>query len=203
MAAIDQLESKLGGTEGRLHHTLALLTAMGGSPAGWEYTGEVLDAGKGATEKCECGHPIRYIFPIVKAEPGKPEKTLNIGSTCINSVLDLDPALGQSLQRAADRLKEEIKEKAKAAKKAAQAEAVDAARIKFEAEYKAMHERYDRYKKNDHRAPYSLWQACDSRFYIPSKAPRYSIPKAYIAWYEKQIRAIDYAMTGDPMAGRD
>jgi hypothetical protein len=68
--------------EASTHHHERLLKAFGGSMDGWEYTGEIRDAGKNSQSSCACGHPIRYEY--VWFHPKKGE--VITGSTCVWTV---------------------------------------------------------------------------------------------------------------------
>lgn len=72
-----------------LAHAQRIADAMAPDPREWEWTGEVNDAGPGASmmpggPKCACGHPIRYQFPLERERDGA---RVVIGSTCIESTV--------------------------------------------------------------------------------------------------------------------
>ena len=109
-------------------HAQAIADKLAPDCREWEWTGETIDAGKGATQgfnppRCACGHPIRYLFPLVRERDGA---TVNIGSTCIKSTVPTLLASGAEglairLQNALAAHKEALKEQARR-EKAAKAE---------------------------------------------------------------------------------
>lgn len=85
----------------RLEHVRKLAAAFG-DLSDWEYLGEVVDHGEGATmgpnpPRCSCGHAIRFEFFLVHKTTGQKKP---IGSECIKW-LDVDaPELAALLTKA-------------------------------------------------------------------------------------------------------
>lgn len=102
-------------TTPRIGHAQRLLDAMGGSPEGWEYTGEILE-GDPAKTKCACGHPIRWLFIW---EHIASNRKLITGSVCVENL----PGITESYIEA---MRQDL-ETAIAAKKAAARKAKEAA----------------------------------------------------------------------------
>ncbi len=95
----------------RLDGKLAIVEAFVqklGDVSMFNYTGNVIDHGRGSKQQCVCGHPIRYGYEITNGK-----KTVEIGSECINHFSEYNPSLYESLKKAI----EDRKEKEKADKK--------------------------------------------------------------------------------------
>ena len=58
-----------------------LLSALGGSGEGWEWSGDVSDTGPHSGATCACGHLIRYAYVLSHAVRG----TCVVGSTCVEN----------------------------------------------------------------------------------------------------------------------
>jgi len=105
--------------EGRLHYAEKLLAAMGGSPAGWEYTGVVTDAGK-AGSKCACEHPIRFEYHWKHTDG----RTLITGSVCVEALPGIGEGIVLRMREDLERLNCERKEAARKAKLASEEKTV-------------------------------------------------------------------------------
>lgn len=106
-------ERKAQRTVDNLQHVQRLADALAPDAREYEYKGGCYDAGKGAFEKCACGHPIRYVFPV---EHKDGTRTVNIGSVCIRTsvpwlMANGNEALARALEGALDKLLAEIKER--------------------------------------------------------------------------------------------
>jgi hypothetical protein len=101
-------------------HTSALLESFGDSMEGWEFTGEVIDTGKGSNAKCGCGHALRYEY-IWKHDDGRTNIT---GSTCVEKAAFISEGTIERMQTALEDLKKRQAEARRKAKLASETEAV-------------------------------------------------------------------------------
>lgn len=96
-----------------LKHIKRIADAMAPDPTQWEYHGDCIDAGSLVGAQCTCGHPIRYVFPVVNPHDGR---TLPIGSTCISSTVPYliasgADSLAEKLSAAQQKLQKKISKK--------------------------------------------------------------------------------------------
>jgi len=109
-------------TQRCLHHAERLLAAMGGSPEGWSFTGDVVE-GDPEKSRCACGHPIRWEFQW-KHEDGR---TLVTGSVCVENLPLIDRMIVEAMRAAlvkAIQVREEAARKARAASLDAEVDAL-------------------------------------------------------------------------------
>jgi hypothetical protein len=111
---------------GGITHSEALLSAMGGSPDGWSYTGIVTDAGS-AGSKCACGHSIRYEYHWEHTSGRK----LITGSVCVEHLPFVNAATLDSMKADLDALIKRQREDRRKAEQAAQSAEVAALRAKL------------------------------------------------------------------------
>jgi len=111
---------------GSIAHSEALLSAMGGSPDGWSYTGIVTDAGP-AGSKCACGHQIRYEYHWEHTSGRK----LITGSVCVEHLPFVNAATLDSMKADLDALLKRQREDRRKAEQAAQSAEVAALRAKL------------------------------------------------------------------------
>lgn len=106
----------IGRAEAQADWMGALLRAFGGSPAGWEWTGEILDLGA-PTGRCACGHEgCRYLYPW--QNKARPNEVVVTGSTCVENVEGIEPASLAAIHAQVESMR---KAAADAARKAEQA----------------------------------------------------------------------------------
>ena len=197
MTIIDRLEGELVKAEDKADHFRRLIHALAPDPREWEFTGEVVDAGSGATAglnppTCACGHPIRYIFLIHRPRDGSQTQ---VGSTCIGHFSQVAPELGQELEAAAEKLRQELAEKEKAAREAERQVAVDAARQEFEELREAVVTAYEEARRYRGKAPRPLWEVVASnKWSVPSRSPGYTRACDYLRWYKQQSERLRAAM---------
>jgi hypothetical protein len=101
--------------EGRASNVANLLRALGGSPEGWEWTGEMHEQDPGAPGSipCACGHrPIRWLFPWKKTMPDGSTRQITTGSVCVERVPGLDPKSLEGIKLTIDKLETQKREKA-------------------------------------------------------------------------------------------
>lgn len=105
----------------QLDHVAKFADAMRPDPREWEFQEPVVDTGQRDGAKCVCGHPIRYVYQVVRPRDGK---KIGVGSVCIESTVPYllqagADGLALALQRALERqenLAKELQKKARAAK---------------------------------------------------------------------------------------
>jgi len=192
---VSKTERKLERMANKAHYIGNLIAALG-DPSEWEYTGECVDAGKDSTQKCACGHSIRYVFYIKRP---RDSATNQVGSTCIDHFQGINPALYENLKQAEEKMKKrlaEMKKKAKEAKQQAEVERLEQA---YKAKRQALVELYNKYRGGDtsyyarYRIPPWLYELFNwrRRRFIPFEAPRYQRKTDYIRWYNEKIKWID------------
>ena len=197
MTIIDRLEGELVKAEDQAIHFQRLIRALAPDPREWEFTGEVVDAGPGATAglnppTCACGHPIRYIFIICRQRDGSQTQ---VGSTCIGHFSAVAPELGQELEAAAEKLCQELAEKEKKAREAERQVVVDAARQEFEELRMQVVAAYEDATRYERRAPRPLWEVVVSnKWRVPSRSPGYTRAFDYLRWYKQQSERLRAAM---------
>lgn len=113
-------------TAQRIGHATKLLAAMGGSPEGWDYTGEILE-GDPARDKCACGHPIRWLF-IWENTTQIHRRTLITGSVCVENLPGITAASIEAMKADLEGALAAKKAAAKKAREAAAQEEVTALR---------------------------------------------------------------------------
>ena len=129
MASMTSKADKLEATAD--HH--ARLVAKFGNGKGWEYSGEVTDAGPDGQAKCACGHPIRYEYHW-QHEDGRKAVT---GSVCIDYIPGLSVEAVERIKAHAAAIRKAEREARKAAKVAAQVAEVVEVREQAEAALQA------------------------------------------------------------------
>lgn len=181
MTVIEQSERELGKMGSKLEWSGALVRALG-NPSEWDYLGtEPADAGVGSTEKCSCGHGIRYVFTVNHPDG----RTANIGSECIN-YFSAAGAIFDSLTAADTKLRNRIAEAKKASKAAADEIKVAQAKVSFETVYATVRALFLTYRERGQMAPRALWWDMASSGRISGTAPTYQRPCDYLKWYSKQ-----------------
>lgn len=117
--------------EGTIAHRERLLAAMGGSPKGWTFTGEVTEgdpSGMNPT-KCACGHVIRWEYHWEHED----RRRLVTGSVCVETLPDIEPATVAAMREALKKLLEARKEAERKAKAAEEDARVAALREELDA----------------------------------------------------------------------
>jgi hypothetical protein len=153
-----------------------------GDVSQWSYTGEVVDHGRGSTQKCVCGHPIRYGYCI---QNGK--KIVEIGSECINHFEGYNTALFESLKKAIEDKKLKEKELKKQAKLDAESEVLGPIIAEYVSLKADLTARYKAQYGNRFCPNYDLWSLVARE--MKSTAP-YKTLKKKIEWYSYMIKAI-------------
>jgi hypothetical protein len=118
--------------ENGLAHMQRLLDAMGGSPDGWEWTGEVQEGDpNGMTPtKCACGHIIRWMYPW-KHKDGL--RSLITGSVCVDNLPGINAETVNLMREALNKLLAKRKEAQRKAKDASMTAEVVALREQLSA----------------------------------------------------------------------
>jgi hypothetical protein len=93
-----------------MEHTTKLISALGNGQ--WKWDGIVRDAGPKSTERCACGHCIRYVFRIT-SEAG----CAQLGSTCIAEIGNINSSMADSMRAAWAKFSKAAKAKEAAEKK--------------------------------------------------------------------------------------
>jgi len=122
--------------EGKVDYAARLLKALGGSPEGWEWTGEVFEQDPGApgATPCACGHHgLRYLFPW---ENKTRNAKITTGSTCVDTVPYLDPGSVEQMKAKLEELKAKHREDERKARQAAAEATVAKLREELEAKLK-------------------------------------------------------------------
>jgi len=154
--------------------------------ANWEYRGECIDMDNDG--HCICGHFIKRGFPIYhKTE----NKTLILGSECINYFQGVNNDLVESVLKKIKSVEADIAVLRAAAKQAEkQSEVID-----LNSEYMCIltevKQRYANYRHNGVKAPYEIWCAVASNKYcFPDNPPEYSRICDLIRWYKNNIESL-------------
>lgn len=107
-----------------LHHVERLLAAMGGSPEGWEWTGEITEGDPAAfnPSRCACGHVIRWEYHWLHKDGRK----LITGSVCVENLPGISAEILRLMCEALAKILEARKEDERKAKEAARAAEVQA-----------------------------------------------------------------------------
>lgn len=187
---LNRLEDELGYAEKLLENL--------GDPSEWRYTGEMADAGPGATKevdppRCACGHEIRFIFFIEHPTKGRSQ----VGSTCVRHFKDVNPQLYQDLLRAVEKMVEKVREEERKKEQARRAQEVETLRQEFEkkkAEFWALVSRLKEGapKWQKRPLPYPIWSVLNRqnpRVWLSSE-PDLKSQAAYIRFYREQIYLI-------------
>lgn len=103
MENIKSLENKEQHAQEESAHFQRLMTALGGTGVGWSYSGVCLDCA-GQEAYCACGHRVRYLFELVKAECA----SVYVGSTCVQYAPGLDPSVLTNIEAEVARIREAI-----------------------------------------------------------------------------------------------
>ena len=177
-------EKALCKTKDALGHKKALLDALG-NPSLYDFTGDVVDAGKGSISKCACGHPIRWEYII---EHRITNQRAKVGSTCIEHFQFVNPELYEKLTEAVKVTEEEIKEIKRKAKKAENQEKVQKAKKEYEQLATEVYNRYQDYRNRGEYAPYELWWAATHNCGNCKKT--YKTARRYINWYNRQAKTL-------------
>ncbi len=194
MTVIERTEEVLANLNANTNHVAVLLAAMNNDPSAWEYDGsEPVDNGEGASmsinpPRCACGHPVRYQFVIRNI--ANPKQIINLGTTCINYLSDIDASMYADMVAAVKRQAEKLA----ALKRAAKAATQDAEIEKLAAEYKQIYDAriatYNAIRESGKRVVYNAWYALASSHRLPYSPPEYTRKASYIAWYKKHLPRI-------------
>ena len=111
-------EAKAAKLSKSIAHAERLLSALGGTPEGWAWQGELRRCDR-ATLVCACGHSgCGVLYGLEKEARG----TVWVGSSCINSYAGANPVLVERIQGHV----RELQAEARAARAAIKAQAADA-----------------------------------------------------------------------------
>lgn len=187
---IDDIMAETGRTSSKLGHVQALLDALG-DPSKWTYTGTCADAGPDSKEKCACGHPIRFCF-ILTNEGNQAQ----VGSTCIETVGQVNPALGATLREAQDRLEKELAEAIKVARKARQTEENTRLWEEYCAKRDSAIARHRQNRNSGLRSPFNLWFFAESHRETlrAFRQPEYQKPALLAKWLKRAIAHVDFVI---------
>lgn len=138
----------------QLDHLAKFADAMRPDPREWEFQEPVIDTGQRDGAKCVCGHPIRYVYQVVRARDGK---KIGVGSVCIESSVPYllqsgADGLALALQRALERqegLAKELAKKARAAKGDEQVQALTADWLALQAFMRQQWQAYETKARKD------------------------------------------------------
>jgi len=151
-----------------------------GDVANWNHSGVVVDSGKGSTEKCVCGHPIRYLYKI----DGPEGKVAQVGSECINHFKDYNESLYNALISTVERLKEDEKK----AKELLILEEVEVIRLPYEDKVKKVFNWYRETYGNRWCSDYGAWKFVKELSSKPKKD--YTNKKSLLNWYVKNEASV-------------